>query len=54
MLRLAMPDQIAPAILFLASNSVSTITGHTLAVDGDRVERPGYADTIDSAYTCVV
>jgi len=28
------PDDVAPAILFLASSAASYITGHTLAVDG--------------------
>jgi len=49
--RLATPDQIASAILVLAGDAVSTIAGYTLPVGGGRVERLGYADTIDSAYT---
>jgi NAD(P)-dependent dehydrogenase (short-subunit alcohol dehydrogenase family) len=32
--RLAEPEDIATAILFLASPAASMITGHTLAVDG--------------------
>jgi len=32
--RLAEPDEIAAAILFLASPAASMITGHILAVDG--------------------
>ena len=37
--RLATPDEIAAAILFLASDSASMITGHTLPVDGGWVAR---------------
>ena len=32
--RIAEPDEIAAAILFLASPGAAMITGHTLAVDG--------------------
>jgi NAD(P)-dependent dehydrogenase (short-subunit alcohol dehydrogenase family) len=32
--RFATPDEIAPAVLFLASPAARYITGHTLAVDG--------------------
>ena len=32
--RLAEPDEIAAAVLYLASNAASIITGHTLVVDG--------------------
>ena len=32
--RLAEPDEVAAAILFLASPAASMITGHILAVDG--------------------
>jgi NAD(P)-dependent dehydrogenase (short-subunit alcohol dehydrogenase family) len=39
MRRLATPDEIAAAILFLASDSASMITGHTLPVDGGWVAR---------------
>ena len=34
--RLAMPEEIAHSILFLASDKASYITGHNLAVDGGR------------------
>ena len=34
--RLAMPEEIAHSILFLASEKASYITGHNLAVDGGR------------------
>ena len=37
--RLATPDEIAAAILFLAGDSASMITGHTLPVDGGWVAR---------------
>jgi NAD(P)-dependent dehydrogenase (short-subunit alcohol dehydrogenase family) len=39
MYRLAEADEIAAAILFLASDSASMITGHTLPVDGGWVAR---------------
>jgi len=39
MRQLATPDQIASAILFLASDSASMVTGHTLPVDGGWVAR---------------
>ena len=32
--RMAEPDEVAAAILFLASSAASMVTGHTLAVDG--------------------
>ena len=32
--RLATPDDIAPAVLFLASDAASYITGQTLSVSG--------------------
>ncbi|PKM14212.1 MAG: short-chain dehydrogenase, partial [Gammaproteobacteria bacterium HGW-Gammaproteobacteria-2] len=32
--RMAQPDEIAPAVLFLASPAAAYITGTTLAVDG--------------------
>jgi NAD(P)-dependent dehydrogenase (short-subunit alcohol dehydrogenase family) len=32
--RLATPEEVAAAILFLASPAASMVTGHTLAVDG--------------------
>lgn len=32
--RLATPDEIARAILYLASPAAAMVTGHTLAVDG--------------------
>ena len=32
--RLAEPDEIAAAVLYLASDAASIITGHTLVVDG--------------------
>jgi NAD(P)-dependent dehydrogenase (short-subunit alcohol dehydrogenase family) len=32
--RLAEPEEVATAILFLASPAASMVTGHTLAVDG--------------------
>jgi NAD(P)-dependent dehydrogenase (short-subunit alcohol dehydrogenase family) len=34
MRRLATPDEVAHAILFLASPAAAMITGHTLPVDG--------------------
>ena len=34
--RLALPEEIAHSILFLASDKASYITGHNLAVDGGR------------------
>jgi NAD(P)-dependent dehydrogenase (short-subunit alcohol dehydrogenase family) len=37
--RLATPEEIASAILFLSSDSASMITGHTLPVDGGWVAR---------------
>ncbi len=37
--RLADPDEIAAAILFLASDAASMITGHTLPIDGGWVAR---------------
>ncbi len=37
--RLATPDEIAAAILFLSGDSASMITGHTLPVDGGWVAR---------------
>ena len=39
MRRLATPEEIASAILFLAGDSASMITGHTLPVDGGWVAR---------------
>jgi len=39
MRQLATPDQIAAAILFLAGDAASMITGHTLPVDGGWVAR---------------
>ena len=39
MRRLATPDEIAAAILFLSGDSASMITGHTLPVDGGWVAR---------------
>ncbi|WP_272977156.1 SDR family NAD(P)-dependent oxidoreductase, partial [Deinococcus geothermalis] len=32
--RLAEPREIAPAVLYLASDAASFVTGHTLVVDG--------------------
>jgi NAD(P)-dependent dehydrogenase (short-subunit alcohol dehydrogenase family) len=32
--RLAEPEEVAHAMLFLASDAASMVTGHTLAVDG--------------------
>ena len=32
--RFATPEEVAPAVLFLASPQARYITGHTLAVDG--------------------
>jgi NAD(P)-dependent dehydrogenase (short-subunit alcohol dehydrogenase family) len=32
--RFATPDEIAPAVLFLASRAAGYVTGQTLAVDG--------------------
>ena len=37
--RIAEPDEVATAILFLASPAASMITGHTLAVDGGFLAR---------------
>jgi NAD(P)-dependent dehydrogenase (short-subunit alcohol dehydrogenase family) len=32
--RIAEPEEIAPAMLFLASPAAAMITGHTLPIDG--------------------
>jgi 2-deoxy-D-gluconate 3-dehydrogenase len=32
--RVALPEDVAPAVVFLASDAASMVTGHTLAVDG--------------------
>ena len=32
--RLAEPREIAPAVVYLASDAASFVTGHTLVVDG--------------------
>jgi NAD(P)-dependent dehydrogenase (short-subunit alcohol dehydrogenase family) len=32
--RFATPDDVAPAVLFLASDAARYVTGHTLVVDG--------------------
>ena len=34
MVRLAEPAEIAPAVLYLASDAASFVTGHALVVDG--------------------
>lgn len=41
--RLGVPDDIANAALFLASDMASWITGHTLVVDGGGLSTPPYA-----------
>jgi NAD(P)-dependent dehydrogenase (short-subunit alcohol dehydrogenase family) len=38
--RLGMPDDVASAILFLASEEASFVTGHGLAVDGGALATP--------------
>jgi NAD(P)-dependent dehydrogenase (short-subunit alcohol dehydrogenase family) len=37
--RLGRLDELASAVLFLASDDASSITGHTLQVDGGRTDR---------------
>jgi NAD(P)-dependent dehydrogenase (short-subunit alcohol dehydrogenase family) len=32
--RVAIPDEMADAVVFLASDAASLITGHTLLIDG--------------------
>jgi NAD(P)-dependent dehydrogenase (short-subunit alcohol dehydrogenase family) len=32
--RIAEPEEVAPAMLFLASSAAGMITGHTLPIDG--------------------
>jgi NAD(P)-dependent dehydrogenase (short-subunit alcohol dehydrogenase family) len=37
--RLPTPDDVAQAVLFLASDAAASITGHVLAVDGGYLAR---------------